>query len=173
MITDNQEKETIQKQHEAFMKMAIDTSESNVIDGLGTPFGAVVVKDGRLIAKSANKVSLSNDPTAHAEVAAIRMACQELNTYDLSGCIIYTSCEPCPMCLGAIYWSKVDAVYYANTRTDAADAGFDDDFIYKEIEKAMPQRQISFRQLSREKGQVAFSLWNQSPLKKKAADPES
>nr|WP_039866773.1 nucleoside deaminase [Pedobacter sp. BAL39] len=161
------EKDHTQEQHAAFMKIAIDASEENVISGKGTPFGAAIVKEGQLIAKSANKVTADNDPTAHAEVAAIRIACQELNTYDLTGCVIYTSCEPCPMCLAAIYWSKISVVYYGNTRSDAAQAGFDDDFIYQEIDKPMQERQLLTIPLSREEAQIAFTLWDQSPLKRK------
>jgi tRNA(Arg) A34 adenosine deaminase TadA len=115
-----------EKDHRKFMQLAIQLSEQNVDQGKGGPFGAVVVKDGKVIAKSANKVTSSNDPTAHAEVSAIRAACKKLKTFDLSGCVIYTSCEPCPMCLGAIYWARLDKIYYANTKVDAAAIGFDD-----------------------------------------------
>src|SRR5690349_11153148 len=111
-------------QHEKFMKLAIQLSKKNVLDNIGGPFGAVIVKDGRVIAKSANKVTTTNDPTAHAEVSAIRLACKKLKTFDLSGCVIYTSCEPCPMCLSAVYWAKINFIYYANTKQDADDIGF-------------------------------------------------
>ncbi|MGV3507870.1 MAG: nucleoside deaminase, partial [Sphingobacteriaceae bacterium] len=111
-------------QHIRFMKMAIDLSKSNVEKAMGGPFGAVIVKDGKVIAKSANKVTATNDPTAHAEIAAIRLASKKLNSFDLSDCIIYTSCEPCPMCLGAIYWSRISKIYYACTKHDAAEAGY-------------------------------------------------
>jgi guanine deaminase len=128
-------------EHELFMRMAIKLSEENVNQNLGGPFGAVIVKDGKVIAKSANKVTTSNDPTAHAEVSAIRLACQELNTFDLSGAVIYTSCEPCPMCLGAIYWSRIETIYYGNTKKDAAEINFDDKFIYDELAQPMKHRQ--------------------------------
>lgn len=147
------------------MQLAIQLSEQNVDQGKGGPFGAVVVKDGKLIAKSANKVTSSNDPTAHAEVSAIRAACKKLKTFDLSGCVIYTSCEPCPMCLGAIYWARLDKIYYANTKVDAAAIGFDDQFIYEELDLEMNQRKLPIVQLMREEALIAFKKWEQSPLK--------
>lgn len=147
------------------MQLAIQLSEQNVDQGKGGPFGAVVVKDGKVIAKSANKVTSSNDPTAHAEVSAIRAACKKLKTFDLSGCVIYTSCEPCPMCLGAIYWARLDKIYYANTKVDAAAIGFDDQFIYEELDLEMNQRKLPIVQLMREEAQIAFKKWEQSPLK--------
>ncbi len=156
-----------QEQHEKFMKMAIALSERNVKQSLGGPFGAVVVKDGTLIAKSANTVTTSNDPTAHAEIAAIRKACKKLNTFDLTGCVIYTSCEPCPMCLGAIYWSRIGLIYYANTKKDAAGIGFDDQFIYDEIDLDMANRSLPVKQLLRNEAQAAFIAWHQSELKMK------
>ena len=156
---------TPQEENEKFMKMAIALSEQNVIQSLGGPFGAVIVKDGKLIAKSANKVTTSNDPTAHAEVSAIRKACKKLKTFDLSGCIIYTSCEPCPMCLGAIYWSRIELIYYANTKKDAANIGFDDQFIYDEIDLAMNKRRLPAVQLLREEAQQAFKQWSASAIK--------
>ncbi|MCR8559753.1 nucleoside deaminase [Mucilaginibacter sp. BJC16-A38] len=145
--------------HEKFMRMAIELSEHNLKSGLGGPFGAVIVKDGEIIASSANKVATENDPTAHAEISAIRLACKELDTYNLSGCEIYTSCEPCPMCLGAIYWARIDKIYYANTKTDAANIGFDDNFIYEEIERKMEERKLPFIQLLREEALPVFKLW--------------
>ncbi|WP_238381898.1 nucleoside deaminase [Mucilaginibacter pedocola] len=151
--------------HEDFMQMAIDLSEYNVQQGLGGPFGAVVVKDGMVIARSANKVVPTNDPTAHAEVSAIRLACQELGTFSLEGCEIYTSCEPCPMCLGAIYWSRISKVYYANTKADAAAIGFDDHFIYDELELPMEQRKMRFVQIMRDKAQPVFKLWETTEKK--------
>ncbi len=155
-----------QKQvHEDFMRMAIQLSEANVLESLGGPFGAVIVKDNQVIAKSANLVTTTNDPTAHAEVSAIRLACQALNTFDLSGCIIYTSCEPCPMCLSAIYWAKIQTIYYANTKVDAANIGFDDNFIYDEIGKPMSERQLPITQLLRDEAQQAFKLWDQSAMR--------
>ena len=147
------------------MRMAIRLAEQNVALGKGGPFGAVIVKDGKVIAKSANKVTQRNDPTAHAEVSTIRMACRKLNTFDLAGCIIYTSCEPCPMCLGAIYWSRLDTIYYANTKKDAADIGFDDQFIYEELDLPMEQRKLPIIQMMRQEALGAFKQWEQSPLK--------
>lgn len=150
---------------EKFMKIAISLSEKNVTEGLGGPFGAVVVKDGKIIAKSGNKVTTTNDPTAHAEVSAIRLACKKLKTFDLSGCVVYTSCEPCPMCLSAIYWARIETIYYANTKVDAANIGFDDKFIYEEIEKPMAKRTLPIHQIMRTEAQQAFQLWEQSPMK--------
>ena len=118
--------------NEELMRRAIELSENSVRNG-GGPFGAVIAKNGEIVAEGSNKVTIDNDPTAHAEVCTIRKACQKLNTFDLSGCVIYTSCEPCPMCLGAIYWAHLDKIYYANDRKDAGKIGFDDDFIYEEI----------------------------------------
>jgi len=145
--------------------MAIALSEQNVKKTLGGPFGAVIVKDGKLIARSANKVTQLNDPTAHAEVSAIRKACKKLNTFDLTGCVIYTSCEPCPMCLGAIYWARISLVYYANTKRDAADIGFDDQFIYDELDLSMHQRKLPIVQLMRDEAQQAFRHWTASGMK--------
>ena len=147
------------------MKMAIALSEQNVTRSLGGPFGAVIVKDGKVIAKSANKVTTSNDPTAHAEVSAIRLACRKLKTFDLSGCVIYTSCEPCPMCLGAIYWSRIGLIYYANTKRDAANIGFDDQFIYDELDLDMNKRTLPIVQLMRDDAQKAFKSWSDSEMK--------
>jgi len=147
------------------MKVAIQLSEQNVLESLGGPFGAVVVKDGKILAKSANMVTSENDPTAHAEVSAIRMACKTLNTFDLSGCVIYTSCEPCPMCLSAVYWAKIDTIYYANTRQDAEDIGFNDKFIYDELQKALDKRQLPIKQMMRDEAQGAFKLWDKSAMK--------
>jgi guanine deaminase len=152
-------------QHRKFMQMAIRLSEENVLKALGGPFGAVVTRDGKIIARSGNKVTTTNDPTAHAEVSAIRLACKKLKTFDLSGCVIYTSCEPCPMCLGAIYWSRIDTIYYANTKADAARIGFDDQFIYKELEKPMEDRELPIIQMMRPEAQEAFKMWDRSPLK--------
>lgn len=154
-----------EQQHEKFMRLAIAMSEKNVLESLGGPFGAVVVKDGKIIAKSGNKVTTTNDPTAHAEVSAIRIACKKLHTFDLSGCVIYTSCEPCPMCLSAIYWARLDVIYYANTKTDAAAIGFDDQFIYEEIEKPMHLRAVPVNQLLRNEALAAFKLWDGSAMK--------
>jgi tRNA(Arg) A34 adenosine deaminase TadA len=147
--------------HEKFMRMAIELSENSVTQSQGGPFGAVIVKDGELVAGSANMVVPNNDPTAHAEVSAIRLACQKLGTFDLSGCEIYTSCEPCPMCLGAIYWARLDKIYYANTKIDAADIGFDDKFIYDELELAMTERKLPIIQMMRNEALNAFRLWSE------------
>jgi len=151
--------------HEKFMRMAIMLSEKNVKESLGGPFGAVIVKDGKVLSKSGNKVTTTNDPTAHAEVSAIRIACKKLKSFDLSGCTIYTSCEPCPMCLSAIYWARIPIIYYANTKSDAAAIGFDDQFIYEELEKPVHLRKIPVNQLLRNEAQQAFKLWEVSPLK--------
>lgn len=148
--------------HEDYMRMAIELSEYNVKNGLGGPFGAVIVKNGDVIARSANKVVPTNDPTAHAEVSAIRLACQELNSFSLEGCVIYTSCEPCPMCLGAIYWARLDKIYYANTKADAARIGFDDQFIYEEIDMPMEKRTLPHTQVLRDEAIGAFRLWEES-----------
>ncbi|TSD63242.1 nucleoside deaminase [Inquilinus sp. KBS0705] len=152
-------------QHETFMQMAIELSEYNLKNALGGPFGAVIVKDGMVVARSANKVVPQNDPTAHAEISAIRLACQELGTFNLAGCEIYTSCEPCPMCLGAIYWAHIDKIYYANTKEDAAAIGFDDHAIYEELEQPMEKRKLHFMQLMRNEAQVAFKQWHLSENK--------
>ena len=154
-----------QTSHEKFMRIAIEFSEKNVTESIGGPFGAAVVRDGKLIAASGNKVTSTNDPTAHAEVSAIRLACEKLQTFDLSGCVIYTSCEPCPMCLSAIYWARIDHIYYANTKVDADEIGFSDKFIYEEIEKPMSERSIPIVQMLRDEAQQAFKLWDQSAMK--------
>jgi len=156
---------TTKLQHEKWMKMAIQLSEQNVLESIGGPFGAVIVKDGKLIAKSGNKVTATNDPTAHAEVSAIRLACKKLKTFDLSGCVIYTSCEPCPMCLSAVYWAKIDTIYYANTKQDAEDIGFSDKFIYDELDKPMSQRELPIQQMMRDEALNAFKLWDQSAIR--------
>ena len=148
------------------MQIAIQLAEKNVVENIGGPFGAVVVKDGVLISQSGNRVTATNDPTAHAEVSAIRLACTALNDFDLSGCVIYTSCEPCPMCLSAIYWSRISTVYYANTKTDAGNIGFDDKFIYEEFEKPIDQRSIPVIQLMRNEAQHAFQLWQEDEKKR-------
>ena len=146
------------ERNKKFMQRAIDLSIDSVLNG-GGPFAAVIVKDGKIIASESNSVSLDNDPTAHAEVNTIRKACSILKTFDLSGCEIYTSCEPCPMCLGAIYWSHIDKVYYANNKEDAKNAGFDDSFIYDEIDAGIENRKIPFQQLLSGEASKAFSLW--------------
>ena len=153
--------------HHRFMRIAIRLSEQNVSKALGGPFGAVIVKDGKIIAKSANTVTLKNDPTAHAEVSAIRKACKKLKTFDLSGCLIYTSCEPCPMCLSAIYWAQIDSIFYANTKMDAANIGFNDQFIYDEIALSKDKRTIGMHQILSAEAKSAFELWEHSAMKTK------
>ncbi|PYF72504.1 nucleoside deaminase [Pedobacter nutrimenti] len=152
-------------QHEKFMRIAIELSEKNVQENIGGPFGAVIVKDGQIIAQSGNKVTSTNDPTAHAEVSAIRLACTALNTFDLSGCVVYTSCEPCPMCLSAIYWARISTIYYGNTKADAGHIGFDDQFIYDELDKPMEKRSLPVHQLMRDEAAQAFRLWEQSEMR--------
>ncbi|MGI4727980.1 MAG: nucleoside deaminase [Janthinobacterium lividum] len=153
-----------QQNHEKFMRMAIQLSEQNVEQRLGGPFGAVIVKDGMVVARSANRVIPQKDPTAHAEISVIRLACKELDTHTLEGCVIYTSCEPCPMCLGAIYWARLDHIYYANTKADAAAIGFDDQLIYNEIEQPLTNRKLPASQLLREEAQIPFKNWLTSDL---------
>ena len=126
----------------------------------GGPFGSVIVRDGKLIATGSNKVTIDNDPTAHGEVVCIRNACKKLGVYDLKGCELYTSCEPCPMCLSAIYWSHIDNIFYANTREDAKNIDFDDSLIYSEISKKNEDRQIPIKQMLRDDALKAFELWS-------------
>jgi tRNA(Arg) A34 adenosine deaminase TadA len=142
-----------------FMTRAIQLSLENVHSGRGGPFGAVIVKDGRIIAEGANQVTATNDPTAHAEVVAIRAACSTLGVFDLEGCEIYTSCEPCPMCLGAIYWAHLSRVYFANGDADASKIGFDDSLIYRELAQPIAQRKIPMIQIMREEALAAFRTW--------------
>lgn len=146
-----------------WMQEAVKLSLVAMQSGKGGPFGCVIVKDGKLIATGHNQVTSSNDPTAHAEVVAIREACKVLNTFQLTDCDIYTSCEPCPMCLGAIYWARPARVYYANTRSDAATIGFDDDFIYQEINAPLHQRVIPFEHLMVEEAKEVFNAWKNKP----------
>lgn len=148
-----------------FMQEAIRLSVDNVTQGKGGPFGAVVVKDGKIIARGANSVTSLNDPTAHAEVMAIREACKVLGAFQLDGCEIYTSCEPCPMCLGAVYWARPDKLFYANTKQDAAAIDFDDNFIYEEIAKPIHERKLFTQQLMRDEALEAFKKWGESNLK--------
>jgi tRNA(Arg) A34 adenosine deaminase TadA len=157
---DNSAQQTEQRQ--AYMREAIQLSVEKMEKGFGGPFGAVVVRGGEILARGFNNVLSSNDPTAHAEVDAIRKAAQALNSYDLSDCELYTSCEPCPMCLGAIYWARLQKVYYGNTRQDAADIGFDDALIYEEIEKPIEQRKIPMQQLLPEEAKKGFKAWAQN-----------
>ncbi len=153
------------KSKEEFMREAIRLSIEKMEAGFGGPFGAVIVRNGEIIAYGYNNVTSSNDPTAHAEVDAIRKACQALGSYQLTDCELYTSCEPCPMCLGAIYWARPKKVYYGNTKADAAAAGFDDQFIYDEIEKDLPNRIIPMEQLLHEEALESFKAWLQKPDK--------
>ena len=147
------------KDNESFMREAIRLSFETMRSNTGGPFGAVVVKDGKIIARGFNRVLETNDPTAHAEVVAIREACKVLNDFQLSGCSIYTSCEPCPMCLGAIYWARPRKVIYANTKNDAASIGFDDQFIYDEIDKPGEQRKIRFIHYPHPAAKKVFEQW--------------
>jgi tRNA(Arg) A34 adenosine deaminase TadA len=140
------------------MRKAIELSIENIKNG-GGPFGAVIAKDGEIIATGTNRVTADNDPTAHAEVNAIRKACQTLKTFDLSGCTIYTSCEPCPMCLAAIYWAHIDKIYYGNNKKDAADIGFDDSYIYDELDLPVEKRTKLMNELLPEEAIKAFQLW--------------
>jgi tRNA(Arg) A34 adenosine deaminase TadA len=141
------------------MRRAISLAQQGIDRGAGGPFGAVIVKDGEIVGEGFNCVTSTNDPTAHAEVVAIRNACQNLNSFQLDGCILYTSCEPCPMCLGAIYWARPLRVFYAATREDAAQIGFDDQFIYEEIEKNFEHRQMKLVNLMRDEGLTVFENW--------------
>ena len=145
-----------------FMEKAIEVALENVISNQGGPFGAIVVKDGKIIGTGRNEVTASNDPTAHAEVQAIRAACQYLNDFQLIDCEIYTSCEPCPMCIGAIYWARPKAVYYACTKEDAAKIGFDDQFIYEQISLPIDQRNITMKQISPNQYELPFKTWEKS-----------
>jgi guanine deaminase len=148
-----------------FMARAIQLSIENVYSSNGGPFGAVIVKDGKIIAENVNRVTSTNDPTAHAEVLAIRQACTKLGVFELLDCELYTSCEPCPMCLGAIYWAHISRVYFANSAEDAAGIGFDDSFIYSELKLPHTQRRIPTRQMMREEGLAAFRAWTEKPDK--------
>ena len=147
------------EQDKEFMRRAFELAQNGVDDGKGGPFGAVVVKDGKIVGEGCNRVTSTNDPTAHAEVVAIRAACQNLNDFQLEGCVIYTSCEPCPMCLGAIYWARPALMYFACSREDAAEAGFDDDFIYEEIALPIDERRIKTVNFLRDEGLEIFENW--------------
>ncbi len=146
---------------DGFMKEAIDLARKGVDNNEGGPFGCVVVKDGKVIGRGNNRVTSNQDPTAHAEILAIREACAHLGSHQLDGCVIYTSCEPCPMCLGAIYWARPEKVFYAGTRKDAAESGFDDAFIYEQMALSPEERRIEFRQMGRKEAQLAFALWDE------------
>ena len=142
-----------------FMKRAIELSIQNIKNN-GGPFGCIIVKENKIIAEGVNRVTFNNDPTAHAEIIAIRNACKKLNTFNLEKCELYTSCEPCPMCLSAIYWSHIDKIYYGNSRLDASKIGFDDDFIYNELNKDLSSRKIQMKQISQNEAKKAFLDWD-------------
>ena len=142
--------------HEYFMEKAVELSLENMRAGKGGPFGAIIVRQGKIVGTGANHVTSDNDPTAHAEGVAIRDACKNLGTFQLDDCEIYTSCEPCPMCLAAIYWARPKAIYYANTRKDAADIGFDDDFLYEELKKNLEERSLPIHQLDKSNALKVF-----------------
>lgn len=144
---------------EKHMREAIELSHRNILKGAGGPFAAVIVRNGAVVARGTNLVTSTNDPTAHAEIVAIRAACRSLKTFQLSDCEIYTTCEPCPMCLGAVYWARLKAVYYANTRYDAAKIGFDDDFLYHEFTVPLADRKIMFTQMMRHEAIQVFQEW--------------
>lgn len=145
-----------------FMEMAVQLAYENVLVNGGGPFGAIIVKEGKVIGKGCNKVTTTNDPTAHAEVIAIRDACKNLGSFQLTDCEVYTSCEPCPMCIGALYWARPKAIYYASTKEDAAKIGFDDQFIYQELEKPLDQRFIKMLSLLPPSHDLPFRTWETS-----------
>jgi tRNA(Arg) A34 adenosine deaminase TadA len=151
--------------HETFMREAIKESEMGMRQARGGPFGCVIVRRGEIIARGSNRVTSTNDPTAHAEITAIRDACAKLRTFALPDCTLYTSCEPCPMCLAAIYWARIPSLYFANTRADAAAIGFDDEFIYQQIPLPPEQRSITIAALLREEAQKVFREWQADPAK--------
>ncbi len=155
----NIEKVPNTKNHQYFMQEAVDEAIKGMTANEGGPFGCVIVKDGEIVGRGNNKVTSTNDPTAHAEVTAIRNACKKLNSFQLEDCIIYTSCEPCPMCLGAIYWARPNKVYYGSNQEDAANIGFDDQFIYDEINLGYDKRAIPFEQCERETALQPFKMW--------------
>jgi guanine deaminase len=150
--------------HKKFMRMAIDLANKNLLNG-GGPFGAVIVSQNEVVGAAANQVTNHNDPTAHAEILAIREASKNLNNYNLSDCILYTTCEPCPMCLGAIYWARIPHVFFGNNREDAAEVGFDDDFIYKEIRSPIQERSILMEPILGNEAIVTFQQWANMPHK--------
>ena len=159
MMTRKFSSEVMDKLNRQFMEKAIALSQASVRSGTGGPFGAVIVKEGKIIAQGQNQVTSTKDPTAHAEILAIREACRVLQTFQLQGGELYTSCEPCPMCLGAIYWARLDKVYYANTKADAAQIGFDDQFIYDELQLPLTQRHLPMIQLMQKEAWNAFQDW--------------
>jgi tRNA(Arg) A34 adenosine deaminase TadA len=148
-----------------FMQLAIRLATENVLSGAGGPFGAVIAKDGEIVATGVNTVTSANDPTAHAEVNAIREACQALGSFQLPGCVLYSSCEPCPMCLGAIYWARLDSMFFGNTCHDAAEVGFDDSFIYEELRVPTGQRKLPMVRLLPDKAIESFLAWREHQTK--------
>jgi guanine deaminase len=148
-----------------FMARAIQLSLESVHSGRGGPFGTVIVRNGEIIAEGTNQVTSRNDPTAHAEIIAIRQACEKLGSFELKDCELYSSCEPCPMCLGAIYWARLARVFYGNTAADAAEIGFDDSFIYEELQVIPAERRVLALQIMREEALAAFRAWAQKPDK--------
>lgn len=148
------------KTHQKFLKKAISLAEKNMQSGKGGPFGAVIIKEGKVIATGYNQVLSSNDPTRHAEVDVIRKACKKLGTFELAGCVLYSSCEPCPMCLGATYWAHLDALYFAADKHIAAKHGFDDKFIYDEIELPLENRRIKTVRIEMTEQETPFNLWD-------------
>ncbi len=150
-------------EHEEYLRRAIGLAVENVRSSRGGPFGSVIVFDGAVIAEGTNLVTRTNDPTAHAEIVAIREACRKLGRFHLKGCTIYSSCEPCPMCLSALYWARVDGLCFASTRDDAAAAGFDDSFLYEEIPLPLDRRKIPTHSLLRDEGASAFAAWSNTP----------
>jgi tRNA(Arg) A34 adenosine deaminase TadA len=157
---DNKIKQPMTNQNEKFMQRAIDMAEKGMDTKAGGPFGCVIVKDGKVIAEGHNEVTSTNDPTAHAEVVTIRKACKTLNSFQLKDCTIYTSCEPCPMCLGAIYWARPKQVFYACNKIDAAQINFDDQFIYEELDKGIDNRTIKFTPILRQQAIKVFDKWD-------------
>ena len=151
--------------HRAFMRRAVELSAERMRQNAGGPFGAIIVRQGKVIAEGWNKVTSTNDPTAHAEVSAVRAACEKLESFSLAGCDIYTSCEPCPMCLAAIYWARIDRIFFANTREDAAAIGFDDELIYGEISKPISDRTIPTVKLPLPEAEAVFAEWRAKPDK--------
>jgi guanine deaminase len=149
----------------AHLRRAIELATQNVLDGTGGPFAAVIVREGEVVAEAANSVTTTNDPTAHGEINAIRKACAALNTFTLAGCEIYSSCEPCPMCLAAIYWARLGAIYYGSNQQDAATAGFDDAFLYEELRRSSDNRSIPSAQLLQAEAREAFATWIATPAK--------
>jgi len=156
-----------QKRIRKFMRIAVELSQEGMRKNKGGPFGAGIVKNNRIVGRGFNRVTSGNDPTAHAEVVAIRDACKRLRTFQLDGCELFTSCEPCPMCLGAIYWARPKAVYYANTRKDAARIGFDDKFIYDEINKSITRRRYKLKKVNLKEAKGPFKEWQKKNNKTK------